>query len=124
MGVWKGGSGSLIGKKAELMGIKDNVYLCDTFKGVVKSGVYDSSYRGGEHSDTSQEIVEELVHKLKLDNTKLLVGIFPDETSKFITDNKFRFCHINVDVYQSAKDIVDWLWPRLVLGGIIVFDDY
>jgi O-methyltransferase len=37
---------------------------------------------------------------------------------------EFRFCHIDVDVYQSAKDIVTWLWPRLAIGGIIVFDDY
>jgi O-methyltransferase len=34
------------------------------------------------------------------------------------------FCHIDVDVYQSAKDIVDWIWDKLVVGGIIVFDDY
>jgi O-methyltransferase len=53
-----------------------------------------------------------------------LVGIFPDETSKIVTDDNFRFCHIDVDVYRSAKDIVGWLWPRLVIGGIIVFDDY
>ena len=25
----------------------------------------------------------------------------------------FRLCHIDVDVYQSAKDVFDWVWPRL-----------
>jgi hypothetical protein len=25
---------------------------------------------------------------------------------------------------DSAKDIVNWTWPRLVPGGIIVYDDY
>ncbi len=50
--------------------------------------------------------------------------MFPEETSMLVTDGKFRFCHIDVDVYQSAKDVVEWLWPKLVLGGIIVFDDY
>ena len=124
VGAWRGGSGALIAKKTKLVGIKDNVYLCDTFKGVVKAGVYDSSYKGGEYADTSKETVEEVIHKLKLDNTKLLVGIFPDQTSEMVTDNKFRFCHIDVDVYESAKDIVDWLWSRLVIGGVIVFDDY
>jgi len=29
-----------------------------------------------------------------------------------------------VDVYQSAKDVFDWAWPRLARGGIVVFDDY
>jgi O-methyltransferase len=27
-------------------------------------------------------------------------------------------------VYLSARDIVEWVWPRLSIGGIIVFDDY
>ncbi len=124
VGVWKGGSGTLIAKNAKLNGIKDKVYLCDTFTGVVKAGEKDSRYKGGEHSDTTKETVEKVIDKLKLDNTKILIGIFPEETSKLVSDNTFRFCHIDVDVYQSAKDIVEWLWPKLVIGGMIVFDDY
>jgi O-methyltransferase len=55
----------------------------------------------------------------------LLQGVFPDETAFLIpTREKFCFCHIDVDVYLSAKHIVDWLWDKLVVGGIIVFDDY
>jgi len=52
------------------------------------------------------------------------VGIFPDESSKKVENNTFRFCHIDVDVYQSAKDIVERIRPRLSKGGMIVFDDY
>src|SRR5260221_6183953 len=124
VGVYRGGSGALIGKKCKLEGIKDTVYLCDTFTGVVKRSDLDSAYRGGEHADTTRETVEEVIGKLGLDNLKILVGMFPEETSMLVTDEKFRFCHIDVDVYQSAKDVVQWLWPKLVLGGIIVFDDY
>jgi O-methyltransferase len=51
VGTWKGGSGALIAQRTKLLGMKDNVYLCDTFNGVVKAGVYDSSYKGGEHAD-------------------------------------------------------------------------
>ena len=124
VGVWKGGSGALIAKKASLNRIKDKVYLCDTFAGVVKAGEQDSTYKGGEHADTSKVTVEEVINKLELDNTRILVGIFPEETSKLVDDETFRFCHIDVDVYQSAKDIMGWLWPKLVVGGIVVFDDY
>jgi O-methyltransferase len=55
-------------------------------------------------------------------NAKIAVGIFPDESSKFIKDKKFRFCH--VDVYESTKDIFDWVWPKLIVGGLILLDDY
>jgi O-methyltransferase len=27
-------------------------------------------------------------------------------------------------VYQSAKDVLEWVWPKLSKGGIVVFDDY
>jgi O-methyltransferase len=37
---------------------------------------------------------------------------------------QFRLCHVDVDVYESAKAIAEWIWPRLVMGGIIVYDDY
>lgn len=125
IGVWRGGTGGLIAKKAHLCGIADPIYLCDTFEGVVKASQKDTSYRGGEHADTSPEIVQKLLtEKLQLKNTVLLKGIFPDQTGGQIANRKFRFCHIDVDVYESTKDIVDWLWPRLVPGGIIVFDDY
>jgi O-methyltransferase len=124
IGVWRGGTGALIAKRAELLGITSRVYLCDTFTGVVKAGENDSFYKGGEHSDASKSIVDELINKLRLSNTEILTGIFPEETSEMVVDATFRFCHIDVDVFQSAKDIVEWIWDKLAVGGIIVFDDY
>jgi len=124
VGVWRGGTAALIAERAKESGISDTVYLCDTFAGVVKAGEEDSRYKGGEHSDTSKEMVEELLGGFGLDNTKILVGIFPDETGSMVRDETFRFCHIDVDVYQSAKDVMEWLWPKLVIGGMVVFDDY
>jgi O-methyltransferase len=125
VGVWRGGTGGLIAKKAEIEGIKDTVYLCDTFAGVVKAGIHDSRYKGGEHADTSKELVEELISKkLNLSNVKILQGIFPEDTGHLVCDQQFRFCHVDVDVYQSAKDIIEWIWPRMSAGGIFVCNDY
>ena len=36
------------------------LYLADTFSGVAKAGEHDSFYTGGEHGDTSQQIVEDV----------------------------------------------------------------
>ena len=125
VGVWRGGTGALIAKSAQFNGIQDTVYLCDTFTGVPKAGVMDTEYKGGEHSDSSPKIVEQLINcDMKLTNTKILKGVFPDQTSDLVDNENFRFCHIDVDVYQSAKDIVNWIWPKMVDGGIIVYDDY
>ena len=126
IGVWRGGTGAIISKKAELCGIQDTIYLCDTFEGIVKTNkLVDPFYYNGAHKDTSMKIVSDLIHKdLNLKKVQILKGIFPDESQKSIKENTFRFCHIDVDVYQSAKDIVEWIWDKMSIGGLIVFDDY
>jgi O-methyltransferase len=127
IGVWRGGTGSLMAKKAELCGIQNLIYLCDTFTGVVKAGSNDTCYNGGEHADTSRQFVERLVEDvMKLSNVVVLEGIFPEESGAYLEsrDARFRLCHIDVDVYQSAKDILNWVWRRMVVGGIVVYDDY
>ncbi len=123
IGVFEGGTGAIIAKQAELNNINEKVYLCDTFDGVVKSSEYDPHYTNGEHKAT-KIIVETLLQNMNIQNTVILEGIFPDDTGQKVENLDFRFCHIDVDVYKSAKDIVEWIWPKMVIGGIIVYDDY
>lgn len=123
VGVWAGGSGVLIAKRANMLGITDTTYLADTFEGVVKAGGKDSLYINGEHKIGSDS-VKGLMAEVGVSNTHILEGIFPDDTSKLIKDKEFRFCHIDCDVYQSSKDVLKWVWPKLVVGGVVVFDDY
>ena len=124
VGVWRGGTGALIARKALNCGIEDTVFLCDTFSGVVKASENDQTYGGGEHSDTSAETVHELAREMQLSNVQILQGIFPEDTGHHVADRKFRLCHIDVDVYQSAKEVNQWVWDRLLPGGIVVYDDY
>jgi O-methyltransferase len=124
VGVWRGGTGALMAARATGLGLADRVYLCDTWEGVVKTGLVDTYYRDGKHDDTSRETVEQLVRRMGLGNVELLQGVFPEETGDRIADRKFRLCHCDVDVYQSAKDVLEWVWPRLSSGGVVVFDDY
>jgi O-methyltransferase len=125
VGVWRGGTGILLASQAARLGLPEPVYLCDTFRGVVKATAQDSDYRGGEHADTSLERVRQLVEqRMGLRNVRLLQGIFPDDTAAQISEASVRLCHIDVDVYQSAADIMAWVWPRLCVGAVVVYDDY
>ena len=113
--------------EGRVAGARSDVYLCDTFTGVVKAGVNDGWYQGGEHADTSRGTVEDLIHGvMNLSNVIILEGIFPDDTGGVLEEKNARFslCHVDVDVYQSAKDILDWIWARMVIGGLVVYDDY
>src|SRR5205814_7674160 len=86
---------------------------------------FDLKYKGKEHSDTSVDIVKNLLQESAIENYKLLVGILPEQTASLINkETTFSFCHIDVDVYLSAKNIVEWIYPKLSKNGIIIFDDY
>jgi O-methyltransferase len=124
VGVWRGGTGALLAKRASSLGLDDTVYLCDTWTGVVKAGEVDIYYRDGKHDDASRDIVESLVGRLGLSNVELLQGMFPEDTGDQIPDRTFRLCHCDVDVYESARGVLEWVWPRLTPGGVVVFDDY
>lgn len=124
VGVWRGGTGCLMAAKARDLGLPKKVVLCDTFCGVVKAGDKDSYYQGGEHSDTSIEVVKTLAGYLAVHNIEILQGMFPEESAAAIADRRFALCHIDVDVYESARDVLNWVWPRLLTGGVVVFDDY
>lgn len=124
VGVWRGGTGAILAASAERKKPEANVWLCDTFRGVAKAGRFDAWYRGGEHGDTSAQLVADLMRSLSLSHWDLLEGIFPEETAFRIGDRKIALCHIDVDVYQSASDTVCWLLPRMPSGGVVVFDDY
>jgi O-methyltransferase len=124
VGVWRGGTGALLAARAAGLGIEDRVYLCDTWRGVVKADEVDTYYYDGKHDDASRSGVERLLSDLGLSNVELLEGVFPEETGARISEQTIRLCHCDVDVYRSARDVLDWVWPRLAPGGIVVFDDY
>jgi O-methyltransferase len=124
VGVWRGGTAAIVGRKLELLNSKADFYLADTFTGVAKASKKDGFYSGGEHADTSQEIVENLLSNVYR-NYKIIKGIFPEDSEHLVKPGSiFGFCHIDVDVYDSAKDIVNWIWDKMIVGGVIVFDDY
>ena len=37
---------------------------------------------------------------------------------------RYRFVHVDVDVYKPTRDSIEYFYPRLVPGGVIVCDDY
>lgn len=124
VGVWRGGSGAVMARSAQVSDSPSRVFLCDTFEGVVKASEADSYYRGGEHGDTSRERVERSLQELALDNALVMQGIVPDDLPPDFDTKRFRLCHIDVDVYESARDVLRWVWPRIPVGGVAVFDDF
>ena len=120
VGVWRGGTAAIIG---QFIG-NGTLYLADTFEGVVNAGEKDSMYKGGEHADTSQGMVETLLSETGVKNYTILKGIFPKDTASMMKSDKIKLAHIDVDVYLSAKESFEYIWDKIIVGGAVVFDDY
>lgn len=118
VGTYKGGSALLLQRAIEHFEVPCSLIACDTFKGLVKASPVHDVWKSGEMVYSDEAAVRAVLPK-----ALILAGIFPNDTGHYIADRTFRLVHIDVDIYQSAKDIWDWVWPRLVPGGVIMFDD-
>lgn len=50
-------------------------------------------------------------------------GWIPNEFYK-VKKKRFAFVNIDVNLYQSTKDSINFFWPRLRKGGVMYMDDY
>lgn len=118
VGIYRGGSSLLLLHALKYFQVEGTLYSCDTFQGLVKASSDKDIWKTGQMAHTEEDEVRE-----RLQGATILKGTFPEDTGHSVYTNKFRLAHIDVDTYQSAKDIWKWLWPRLVPGGVVIFDD-
>lgn len=59
----------------------------------------------------------------QFDHAELRTGWIPD-TFAGLEDRHFRFVHIDVDLYQPTYDCIEFFYPRLVPGGVVILDDH
>lgn len=129
IGGWRGGISALMARCCQQSASTSLVYCCDTYDrkcGMVNATEKDL-YRNGALMNghlPDVEDVERACACVGVAPVQVLSGVFPDDTGHLVHERRFRVCHIDVDVYVSAKDSFRFLWDRVVPGGVIVFDDY
>lgn len=60
-------------------------------------------------------------------NFQLIKGDIFNTLPQYLKANpglRIALLHIDVDVYEPSKFILETLWDRVVLGGIVMLDDY
>lgn len=59
-------------------------------------------------------------------NVALHAGWFADTLPQFLAehDGPVRFVNVDCDIYSSTKTVLELLAPRIVVGSVIVFDEY
>lgn len=116
VGVYKGGSAwhlMNIAKETERP-----VHLFDTFTGIPVQDDIDN-HKIGDFND-----VDLLEVRKAIPNAWFHVGLFPGTFRRTLFYDGIAFAHIDCDQYQSVKDCIEHLWPIIVSGGVMLFDDF
>lgn len=93
----------------------------DTFLGLPSEmWGQDEIHKIGDFADTRFAAVSDLV---KGYDVELIRGLFP-ESAKNVHTSGIALAHVDFDFYASTVEAILWLLPRMVKGGVILFDDY
>lgn len=93
----------------------------DSFEGLSQPVDLDRSYWTKGDLSTSEEIVKRNLAEFNFAQT--FKGWIP-EVFKKVEDHKYCFVHIDVDLFEPTRDSVEYFYPKLVKGAVMVCDDY
>lgn len=122
-GVYRGGTAYLLADTIARHAKRPvHLDLFDTFAGMPKSADDDpSAHREGDFGDTSLAGVQAFLEAFEA--VSFHPGLIP-ETFVGLPRQRFALVHVDVDLYGSVRDCCAFFYPRLVAGGVMVFDDY
>jgi len=122
VGVYKGGSSKLI---CEAKGDK-NLHVFDTFEGIpevddIDYNIFnDHKFKVGEFPG-SFELIRGYLSSYK--NVFFYKGVFPS-TANSVANRNFSLVHLDVDTCVSTSSGLEFFYPRMNRGGIIISHDY
>ena len=103
------------------------IYLCDTFEGFDGRDIKEeedlrcSFAREGDFSDTSsRQVAERLPYP---DRAVIRKGYFP-ETAAGLEEERYALVSLDADLYAPILAGLEYFYPRLSPGGMILLHDY
>ncbi len=120
VGVYRGGSALILcAAKGHA-----HLHLFDTFGGMPQvDPVSDGAFQTGDFADCTVAEVQAFLKGYQ--NVHFHPGVFPAAApAELKPQPSFKFVHLDVDLYSSTLAALEWFYPRLVRGGLIVAHDY
>lgn len=131
-GVYRGSSLLTTGLYLKQQGVPKVLMGFDSFEGFPESvktdlmlgGAPDEQKRQGGFSDVNYQRLCKRIALFGLgDKVRLAKGLF-EQTLPRAAEMRFCFVHLDVDIYESYRVCMEFFYPRLVTGGIILLDEY
>lgn len=117
LGVFQGSSAQIICEAK-----KDRpLYLFDTFAGLPDPGRNEAGFLKKGQFYASLPKVQRLLRAY--DNVRFYPGEFPKSAAN-IPATRFSFIHLDADLYSSTLAGLEYFYPRMLPGGIIMTHDY
>ena len=124
LGTYKCGASIMMARFLDRINSKKKIYTCDGFVGLPYDEKNRDNYPKGHFSDTSYEYVTEKLKKFHVhDRVSVIEGLFHESLGR-LSEKNFSFILIDCDLYESARQALDFSYPRLVGNGIMMFHDY
>ncbi len=121
LGVYKGNTAYILAELARKLGT--TAFLFDTYEGFADRDLVgvDSGVRSDVFTDSSLDLVRDMVGD---ENVQFVKGYFPDSLSQVSGSPQFCMVHIDCDLYEPFKHGLEYFYPRLIDGGMIIMHDY
>ena len=122
-GVFRGGTALLAAATMANYSphLSKKLHLFDSFEGMPETVRGVDRLKSGDLNTTSEARVAALLKDFPF--TQIHAGFIP-RTFAGLDVDKICWAHIDVDIYQSVRDCINYVYPKLTSGGILVFDDY
>lgn len=122
-GVFRGASAYLLANAIAARSRKKRLHLFDLFAGLSepKPDLDGSHWHFGDLACGLAEVALNL--KQHASRVLFHAGWIPEKFFE-VSDKKFCFVHVDVDLYEPTRDVLAFFGPRTVPGGLIVCDDY
>jgi O-methyltransferase len=124
VGAFKGGSAKLTAEALRWSGRPLRFYVCDTFQGhAVVDPALDGRHRVGKQfsGNDAQRVAKYLKD---YDFLEVVEGDIRETAARFEDQRAFGMVHIDVDVHPATQFCLEFFASRMVVGGVIVVDDY
>ena len=95
--------------------------LFDTYEGLPKDCDKDSGVHKEKQYACSLESVSKYLEEFP--NVTYHKGLFPDSAAD-VPDAKYAFVHFDVDLYEGTLACLEYFYPKMITGGIMVSHDY
>lgn len=100
--------------------------MIEYVEGVLGKSLHPSDISSsGNFGNVDFDLIEKKKEFLELDNLILYKGQFAESFRRNDLQNcKFSLAFIDCDLYMGYVESLDYVWPKLVPGGIVFLDEY